>query len=155
MEKNMKLTKLILKDFKNNLDNLSFDKDLINNSLYLNTERKNINMKESSNGSINTTNRKEDLLNKSIINTKRFEINEDLDIKSKFERPHSTLNYIIKYEDNQKFNVESVRFDLKKYLKKEAEKDKEFLYKDRRKSFLGFLEYAQYQKEQNELEDLK
>ena len=153
-EKNMKLTKLILKDFKNNLDNLSFDKDLINNSLYLNTERKNINMKESSNGSINTTNRKEDLLNKSIINTKRFEINEDLDIKSKFERPHSTLNYIIKYEFDQKFNVEGVRFDLKKYLKKEAEKDKEFLNKDRRKSFLGFLEYAQYQKEQNELEDL-
>ena len=153
-KKNMKLTKLILKDFQNNLDNLSFENDLINNSLYLNTERKKNKLKDSPTGSNNTTNRKEDLLNKSIINTKRFRINEDLVLKSKFERPHSTLNYIIKYEDEQKYNVESIRFDLKKYLKKEAEKDKEFLNKDRRKSFLGFLEYAQYQKEQNELEDL-
>ena len=39
-------------------------------------------------------------------------------------------------------------------MKKEAEKDQEFLNKDRRNSFLGFLEYTQYQKEQRKLEDL-
>jgi hypothetical protein len=94
---------------------------------------------------------------KNVINTKTLDININntyLNIKSKFDKPPSSLNFITKNEDEQKFNNENIRFNLKKYLKKELEKDNEFLNKDRRKSFLGFLEYAQYQKELKKLDDL-
>ena len=154
-KKNMKLTKLVIHDFNhNNLDNLSYDNDIFNNSLFLNTKRKSANLRDSSFEGINDTILNNENKDKSIINTKKLLIYDDIYIKSNFERPHSTLNYIIKNEKEQKFKEENIRFNLKKYLKKEAEKDKEFLNKDRRKSFLGFLEYAQYQKEQNELENL-
>ena len=154
-KKNMKLTKLLIHDFKsNNLDNLSFENDVYNNSLFLNTKRKSANFRDSSFENLNDSIRKEEKHNRSIINSKQLLIYDDLYIKSNFERPHSTLNYILRNDKEQKFKEENIKFNLKKYLKKEAEKDKEFLNKDRRKSFLGFLEYAQYQKEQNELEKL-
>ena len=153
-KKNMKLTKLILNDFNQNLDNLSFDNDLFNNSLFLNSKRKSVNLKDTSIDNISNISQKTNNIYNSIINKKHLIINDDINLKSKFERPHSTLNYIIKYNEDQKFHQENIRFNLKKYLKKEAEKDGEFLNKDRRKSFLGFLEYAHYQKEQKELEEL-
>ena len=152
--KNLKLTKLIINDYKNNLENLSFENELFNNSLYINTKRKGVNLKDSTIEKVEKFSEREDIENNSVINTKQLIFFDDINVKSKFQRPHSTLNYIIKYEDEQKFNEENVTFNLKKYLKKEAERNQEFLNKDRRKSFLGFLEYSQYQKEQKELEEL-
>ena len=153
-KKNMKLTNLILNDYNQNFENFSFDNDLFNNSLFLNSKRKSVNLKDTSMDNLTNISENAENKNKSIINTKHLIINDDINLKSKFERPHSTLNYIIKYNADQKFHVENIRFNLKKYLKKEAEKDTEFLNKDRRKSFLGFLEYAQLQKDQKELEEL-
>ena len=69
-----------------------------------------------------------------IINSKNILLNKDLSIKSKFNKPHSVLNSIIKYEDEQKFDDENIRFNLKKYLKKEVEKDNNFINKDRKNS---------------------
>ena len=155
-KKNMKLTKLLIHDFRsnNNLDNLSFENEVFNNALFNNTKRKSKNSRDTSFDKINEAIINEEKNDKSIINAKQLLIFDDIYIKSNFERPHSTLNNIIKSDKEQKYKEENIKFNLKKYLKKEAEKDKEFLNKDRRKSFLGFLEYAQYQKEQNELENL-
>ena len=152
--KNKFLTKLMADDFQNNLDKLSCDDDLFNNNAFgLSKLRKSVNLKDTE---IRCMNNLMDSIidSKNIINTKSVDINIDWNIKSKFEKPHSSLNFITKNEDEQKFNDENIRFNLKKYLKKELEKDNEFLNKDRRKSFLGFLEYAQYQKELKLLDDL-
>ena len=149
--KNMLLTKLNMDDYKNNLDKLSYDNDLYNNNILgLDKFRKSVNLKDTE---IRCMNNLMDSFidSKNIINTKTI---IEWNIKSKFEKPHSSLNFITKDEEDQKFNDENIRFNLKKYLKKEAEKDNEFLNKDRRKSFLGFLEYAQYQKELKLLDDL-
>ena len=151
---NIKLTKLIINDFKNQNENLSFDNDLFNNSIFMNTKRKSVNLKDTSIENITNMIERGDNNIDSIINTKQLMLFDNLNVKSKFRRPHSTLNYIIKLEDEQKFKGDNIRFNLQKYLKKEAEKDQEFLNKDRRNSFLGFLEYTQYQKEQRKLEDL-
>ena len=154
-KKNMKLTKLVIDDFNKNLDNLSFENDLFNNSLFNNTRRKSLNLVDSNTlENFTTVTDQEENESQRIIKTKEFPLYDNFVIKSKIERPHSTLNNILKYENDQKYNNQEIRFDLKKYLKQEAEKDIEFLNKDRRKSFLGFLEYAQYQKQQEELEEL-
>ena len=151
----MKLTKLVIDDFNKNLDNLSFENDLFNNSLFNNTRRKSLNLVDSNTlENFTTVTDQEENESQRIIKTKEFPLYDNFVIKSKIERPHSTLNNILKYENDQKYNNQEIRFDLKKYLKQEAEKDIEFLNKDRRKSFLGFLEYAQYQKQQEELEEL-
>ena len=118
------------------------------------TKRKSVNLKDTSIENITNMIERGDNNIDSIINTKQLMLFDNLNVKSKFRRPHSTLNYIIKLEDEQKFKGDNIRFNLQKYLKKEAEKDQEFLNKDRRNSFLGFLEYTQYQKEQRKLEDL-
>ena len=153
-KKKMFLTKLIMDDYNNNLNNLSYDDDLFNNNIFDFTKlRKSVNLKDSEIRCMN--NIMDSIIEpKNIINTKTVGINVDFSVKTKFEKPHSSLNFITKNEDEQKFNYENIRFNLKKYLKKEAEKDNEFLNKDRRKSFLGFLEYAQYQKEIKLLDDL-
>ena len=153
--KNLFLTKLLMDDYKNNLDKLSYDNDLLNNNILDFTKfRKSVNLKDTE---IRCMNNIMDSIieSKNIINSKTVLVShQDFDFKTKFEKPHSSLNFITKNEDEQKFNEENIRFNLKKYLKKEAEKDSEFLNKDRRKSFLGFLEYAQYQKDLKLLDDL-
>ena len=154
--RNMFLTKLLMDDYKYSHDNLSYDDDLFNNNNNIfgfNKLRKSVNLKDTEIRCM--TNLMDSIIeNKNVVNTKTVGINLDLSVKTKFEKPHSSLNFITKNEDEQKFNDENIRFNLKKYLKKEAEKDNEFLNKDRRKSFLGFLEYAQYQKELKVLDDL-
>ena len=151
----MNLTKLVMDDFKTNIDNLSYDDDLFNNNLFGfdRYNNKSNSLLKSENGSSNVIeNSSNDSQN--IINAKDYKLNDNLTIRSKFRKPYSILNYLSKYEDEQKFNDENIRFNLKKYLKKEVEKDNEFLNKDRRKSFLGFLEYAQFQKDLKELDEL-
>jgi hypothetical protein len=153
--KKLLLTKLLVDDYKNNLEKLSYDDDLFNNNIFDFTKiRKSVNLKDTEVRCMN--NIMDSIIeSKNIINSKTVFINDlDFDIKTKFEKPHSSLNFITKNEDEQKFNEENIRFNLKRYLKKEAEKDSEFLNKDRRKSFLGFLEYAQYQKDLKLLDDL-
>ena len=152
---NIFLTKLIGDDFKTKIENLSLDDDLFNNNLfgYDRYKRKSVSIKntelESFNNLIESVGSRKDILYK-----KDIKLNGDIFIKSKIKKPSSSFNFIIKNEDEQKFNNENIRFNLKKYLKKEAEKDNEFLNKDKRKSFLGFLEYAQFQKELKELEEI-
>ena len=151
-KKNFRLTKLIINDYDKNFDNLSFENDLINNSIYLNTKRKNEKFKETTFYSLNEL---EEKSNDSIINDKDYLMFENFNLRSRFKRPHSTLNYIIKKEESEKFNPENLKFNLDKYLKKEDEKDKESSNnKDRRNSYLGFLEYVQYKKEAKELENI-
>ena len=141
-------------DFKKNIDNLSFDDDLFNNNVFNKYKRKrkktkDFDMDRSMNNLEFTC-----IGNKSVINAKTIELCDDYIVKSDFERPHSILNNIIKYEEDQAFSKSQIRFNLQKFLKTEAEKDNEFLNKDRRKSFLGFLEYAQFHNEINELNEL-
>ena len=150
------LSKIIMDDIKNNnIDNLSYDDELFNNNLFgfNKFKKKNLNLKDTE---LDSVKNEESSSNngKTIINSKVIELSDQYKIKSYFNKPHSILNNINKYEDEQKFNEENIRFNLKKYLKKEVEKDNEFLNKDRRKSFLGFLEYAQFQKELKELDEL-
>ena len=177
---NLLLTKLIFDDFKNNIDNLSYDNDMFSKNVFgfnkyrikkaknnieinndvskdidkdINKDKsKDINKYINKNINQNINNSFND--SRSIINSKGFELCKEITLKSNFKRPYSILNRIIKYEDDQKFNDENIRFNLKKYLKKEVEKDNEFLNKDKRKSFLGFLEYAQFQKELKELDEM-
>ena len=134
-------------------NNLSFDDDIFKNNLFVFEKRNSANLKNTDLDSFHNL-KESSFENKSIIETKSYQINHDISVKTKFKKPHSSLNFITKYDDDQKFNDENIRFNLKKYLKKELEKDNEFLNKDRRKSFLGFLEYAQFQKEIKELDDL-
>ena len=152
---NINLSKILLDDFKNNIENLSYDDDLFNNNLFgfNKFKKKALNLKETEMDDLKDIEESSND-NQIIVNSKAYEINEDYKVVSNFFKPHSLLNNINKYEDEQKFNEENIRFNLKKYLKKEVEKDNEFLNKDRRKSFLGFLEYAQFQKELKELDDL-
>ena len=150
---NIFLSNLTDDDNMHHINNLSFDDDIFKNTLFGYEKRNSANIKNTQLESLH--NLKESLFDKkSIIETKNYDINNNLSVKTKFKKPHSILNFISKYDDEQKFNDENIRFNLKKYLKKELEKDNEFLNKDRRKSFLGFLEYAQFQKELKELDDL-
>ena len=154
---NIYLSKLLMDDYTNNLDNLSYEEDLNNNNLFgFDKYRKKI--KNSVDNEIYSPNNRKNSFNsnsENIINEKNYyELRNDINVKSRFKKPHSILNNIMKYEDDQKFNEENIKFNLNKYLKKEVEKDNDFLNKDRRKSFLGFLEYAQFQKELKELDDL-
>ena len=152
---NIYLTKLVMNDYKNNIDNLSYDDDLFSNNLFGIKKYKRKKTYKNSEKEMNATNITNNYsLSKTIINSKKYELDDDLIIKSNFKRPYSILNFMTKFEDDQKFNDENIRFNLKKYLKKEVEKDNEFLNKDRRKSFLGFLEYAQFQKELKDLDEL-
>jgi hypothetical protein len=148
---NLSFTKLIVDDNKYNLNNMSFIK---NNAFELNKySRKSVNIQNSELGNFNSL--MESFSDKkNIVNKKELIIDDDILIKTKFEKPYSTLNFIEKCEDEQKFNEQNIKFNLKKYLKNEAEKDNEFLNKDKRKSFLGFLEYAQFQKEIKELDEM-
>ena len=137
---------------KKNLDNLSYDDDLFNNNLFGTNklERKSKDIKKTELDSL--ANIVDSFTDKnSIINSKEIEIYNGIRVKSKFKKPHSILNFLTKYEEEDDGNN---KFNLKKYLKKEMEKDNEFLNKDRRKSFLGFLEYAQFQKELKELDEI-
>ena len=153
-KKNIFLTKLIADDFKKNIDNLSFDDDLFNNNVFNKYKRKRKKTKDFDNDRSTNNLEFNRTGNKSVINAKTIELYDDYIVKSDFERPHSILNNIIKYEEDQIFSKSQIRFNLQKFLKTEAEKDNEFLNKDRRKSFLGFLEYAQFHNEINELNEL-
>ena len=148
---NMSLTKLIIDDSKFNLNNMSL---IDNNAFDINRyNRKSVNIQ---NTELENFNNLMDSFNdkKNIVNKKELLIDDDILIRTKFEKPHSSLNFIEKYEDEQKFNEQNIKFNLNKYLKNEAEKDNDFINKDRRKSFLGFLEYAQFQKEIKELDEM-
>ena len=79
-------------------------------------------MKDSSFCSITDISEKEEKVNKSIINTKHLVLNDDINLKSRFARPNSILNYIIKYNKDQKYNEENIRFNFKKIFKKMKQK---------------------------------
>ena len=154
---NFFMSKIIMDDYKKNLDNFSNDDGLFkpNNIFNSNNKlRKRVNLKDSELKYINNLKDSFIIDNKNIINTKEVKINKDISLKSKFEKPYSLLNFMTKYEDEQKFDEENIKFNLENYLKKEFERNNDFLNKDKRQSFLGFMEYAQLQKESNQLEEL-
>ena len=83
----------------------------------------------------------------SILQEKKFVVDNDLDVKSRFGKPHSVLNkFLVAKENNlyeKKYELKRKNFNVKNYLDKERDDVKEILNLDRRKSFLNFFEYLQ------------
>ena len=152
-KKNMHLTKLVTDKKKKIVDNFSYENNRCNINDFDQYQQKSINSIDNNTANINNNeNSFSDNIN--ILNSKIIELSKGFYLISKFEKPHSLLNSIEKYNDEQKFNDKNIRFNLKKYLKRKVGKDSEFINKDKRNSFLGFLEYAQFQKELKELDNL-